>query len=48
MKAPGMKAAMKYPGTICDLIGTQYPLIQGGMAWVSDANLAAAVSMRGA
>ena len=47
MKAPGMKAAMKYPGTICDLIGTQYPLIQGGMAWVSDANLAAAVSMAG-
>ena len=38
---------MKYPGTICQLTGTQYPLIQGGMAWVSDANLAAAVSMAG-
>ena len=38
---------MKYPGTICELTGTQYPLIQGGMAWVSDASLAAAVSMAG-
>jgi len=38
---------MKYPGTICSLTGTQYPLIQGGMAWVSDASLAAAVSMAG-
>ena len=38
---------MKYPGTICERIGTQYPLIQGGMAWVSDANFAAAVSMAG-
>ena len=38
---------MKYPGTICALTGTQYPLIQGGMAWVSDASLAAAVSMAG-
>ena len=47
MKAPGMKAVMKYPGTICQLTGTQYPLIQGGMAWVSDANLAAAVSIAG-
>ena len=42
-----MKAATSYPGTICELIGTQYPLIQGGMAWVSDANLAAAVSKAG-
>ena len=38
---------MKYPGTICSLTGTEYPLIQGGMAWVSDASLAAAVSMAG-
>ena len=38
---------MKYAETICALTGTQYPLIQGGMAWVSDANLAAAVSMAG-
>lgn len=38
---------MSYPGTICEITGTQYPLIQGGMAWVSDASLAAAVSMAG-
>ncbi len=38
---------MKYPGTICALTGTEYPLIQGGMAWVSDASLAAAVSAAG-
>lgn len=38
---------MNYPGTICSLTGTQYPLIQGGMAWVSDASLAAAVSAAG-
>jgi enoyl-[acyl-carrier protein] reductase II len=38
---------MKYPGTICALTGTEVPLIQGGMAWVSDASLAAAVSMAG-
>jgi len=38
---------MKYGGTICALTKTEYPLIQGGMAWVSDANLAAAVSMAG-
>ena len=38
---------MKYGGTICALTKTRFPLIQGGMAWVSDANLAAAVSMAG-
>jgi enoyl-[acyl-carrier protein] reductase II len=38
---------MKYSGTICALTKTEYPLIQGGMAWVSDASLAAAVSMAG-
>jgi enoyl-[acyl-carrier protein] reductase II len=38
---------MKYGGTICALTKTEYPLIQGGMAWVSDASLAAAVSMAG-
>jgi len=37
----------KFPGTICDLLGIEYPLIQGGMAWVSNAKLAAAVSMAG-
>ena len=38
---------MKYSGSICALTKTEYPLIQGGMAWVSDASLAAAVSMAG-
>ena len=33
--------------SICDLLKIDYPVIQGGMAWVSNANLAAAVSMAG-
>ena len=32
---------------ICNLIGIQYPIFQGGMAWVSESNLAAAVSNAG-
>lgn len=32
---------------ICDLFGIEYPLFQGGMAWVADASLAAAVSNAG-
>jgi len=32
---------------ICELIGIKYPIFQGGMAWVSDAVLAAAVSEAG-
>ena len=32
---------------ICDLLGIEYPIFQGGMAWVSEANLAAAVSNAG-
>ena len=32
---------------ICSLIGIEYPIFQGGMAWVSDAKLAAAVSNGG-
>ncbi len=32
---------------ICDLLEIKYPILQGGMAWVSDANLAAAVSEAG-
>ena len=32
---------------ICDVIGIRYPIFQGGMAWVSDAKLAAAVSNAG-
>ncbi len=30
-----------------DLLGIEYPIIQGGMAWISDAQLAAAVSNAG-
>ena len=33
--------------TICDILGIKYPLFQGGMAWIADANLAAAVSNAG-
>ena len=29
---------------ICEILGIEYPIIQGGMAWVADAELAAAVS----
>ncbi|MCR4956111.1 MAG: enoyl-[acyl-carrier-protein] reductase FabK [Lachnospiraceae bacterium] len=32
---------------VCELLGIKYPVIQGGMAWVADANLAAAVSNAG-
>ncbi|RJX17846.1 MAG: enoyl-[acyl-carrier-protein] reductase FabK [Desulforudis sp.] len=32
---------------ICELLGIDYPILQGGMAWVSEANLAAAVSEGG-
>jgi enoyl-[acyl-carrier protein] reductase II len=32
---------------VCDLLGIEYPVIQGGMGWVSNAELAAAVSSAG-
>jgi enoyl-[acyl-carrier protein] reductase II len=32
---------------LCDLLNIEYPILQGGMAWVSDAQLAAAVSNAG-
>jgi len=32
---------------ICDLLGITYPVFQGAMAWISDADLAAAVSNAG-
>ena len=32
---------------ICDMLGIKYPLFQGGMAWVADGKLAAAVSEGG-
>ena len=32
---------------ICEMLGIRYPVFQGGMAWVADASLAAAVSNAG-
>ncbi len=32
---------------LCDLLGIEYPILQGGMAWVATAELAAAVSAAG-
>jgi enoyl-[acyl-carrier protein] reductase II len=32
---------------ICDLLGIEYPIFQGGMAWIADGKLAAAVSEAG-
>ena len=32
---------------ICELLGISYPVFQGGMAWIADGNLAAAVSNGG-
>ena len=32
---------------ICELLGIRYPILQGGMAWIADAKLAAAVSNAG-
>lgn len=32
---------------LCDLLGIEYPILQGGMAWVATAELAAAVSNAG-
>ena len=32
---------------VTELLGIEYPIIQGGMAWVADYHLAAAVSNAG-
>lgn len=32
---------------VCELLGIKYPIFQGGMAWIADASLAAAVSEAG-
>ncbi|MBN2285181.1 MAG: enoyl-[acyl-carrier-protein] reductase FabK [Tissierellales bacterium] len=37
---------MKYSG-LCQLLNIKYPIFQGGMAWISDADLAGAVSNAG-
>lgn len=38
---------MRIRNELCDLLDIEYPIIQGGMAWVSTAELAAAVSNAG-
>ncbi len=32
---------------LCEILGIQYPVLQGGMAWIADADLAAATSNAG-
>ena len=32
---------------ICEILGIEYPIFQGGMAWIADGKLAAAVSNAG-
>lgn len=32
---------------LCEMLGIEYPIFQGGMAWIADADLAAAVSNAG-
>lgn len=36
-----------YNSLLCDLVGIKYPIFQGGMAWIADSSLAAAVSNAG-
>ncbi|AEF93954.1 enoyl-(acyl-carrier-protein) reductase II [Desulfotomaculum nigrificans CO-1-SRB] len=38
---------MKLHTKLCDLLGIEYPILQGGMAWVATAELVAAVSEAG-
>ena len=33
--------------SLCELLEIEYPIFQGGMAWISDARLAASVSNAG-
>ncbi|HWP96779.1 MAG TPA: enoyl-[acyl-carrier-protein] reductase FabK [Syntrophomonadaceae bacterium] len=38
---------MQFRTPLCDLLGIEYPLIQGGMVWIAGGRLAAAVSQAG-
>ena len=38
---------MMIKSKICEILGIEYPIFQGGMAWIADAKLAAAVSNAG-
>ena len=40
-------ATAGFPTKITELLGIQYPILQGGMAWISDPSLVAAVSNGG-
>ena len=42
-----LKRKIMIKSRICEMLGIKYPVFQGGMAWVADASLAAAVSNAG-
>ena len=46
MSSPRWKNDMIHT-ELCDLLGIRYPVLQGGMAWIADGKLAAAVSEGG-
>ena len=41
------RASIMIRSTICEMLGIEYPVFQGGMAWIADGKLAAAVSCGG-
>lgn len=41
------RASIMIRSTICEMLGIEYPVLQGGMAWIADGKLAAAVSNGG-
>ena len=41
------RASIMIRSTICEMLGIEYPVLQGGMAWIADGKLAAAVSCGG-
>ncbi|MEW6245065.1 MAG: enoyl-[acyl-carrier-protein] reductase FabK [Bacillota bacterium] len=47
MKSNGSCDRMSFRTRLCDLLDIEYPVIQGGMAWLATASLAAAVSQAG-
>ena len=36
-----------FQSKVCEILGVKYPIFQGGMAWIADSSLAAAVSEAG-
>ena len=47
MAVPSIRRSTMFVKTIENLLQIRYPIIQGGMAWISDASLASAVSEAG-